>query len=217
LLSAGKFLAPQYGENDLSAIQSALSQDVRIAIPESVEIASYLECVAPYREELSSIADSLIEDDKSSHSQSLTRLNARLGELHEQMQLLRRHKGYLTYRAVWGFVGANKALIGSLLLGSAFAASGNYLGCGASAVVPIATRVVNKYTKVSIPNEATRLASEIRHAVRPRLQRVVAKYLNIDLRAMQLYDISKELTGDFQTKRARGKSNGVAPRRRQNN
>lgn len=178
---------------DNFSIESTLAQDIGIEIPQDIDIDAYLKCVAPYRKDLTDITCSLITEGANSQSKYLTIINSRLGDLRQQVLALDRSKLFLTYRATWGFLQSNKALIGSLIIASAFALKGNLVGCGIGPLTMAGAHIARKCNKLKIPEDMNKLCNEIKHSIRPFIQKYVAKYSEIDIRAIQLYEINDEL------------------------
>jgi hypothetical protein len=203
LLSNSKEVSRSVTSKELALVESALAQNVRLDIPEDIDINAYLECVSPYREELASIADNLAAEVVNSEKNQLTRLNNKLGELHEQIAALSKHKGFLTYRAVWGFTRTNKALVASLILASAYGLAGNYLGCGVGILTAMGSPVVKKFKRIKTPREVSNLASEIDNSIRPRIHKLISQYLRIDVRAIQLFEISELLSSSLGKSRSK--------------
>ncbi len=179
--------------NEEVLIQSALAQNIRIEIPENSDISKYFKCIDPYRAELSDIVDSIIIDSNNAKDGQILKLNNSLSIINEQVKQLSRNKKYLTYQAILGFTRTNKLLIGSVLVASVF---GLVPGCGALAAT-IATKLVKKYGNMQMPEEALPLLVELKHVIRPQLNKLIAKYTGVDYRAMQLFEINKSLEKDF--------------------
>ena len=201
LLEQTKASIPRLSTRDLSSIESALAQNIHLDLPHEVDITDYIKCVAPYRDTLAAIADSIVSE-ASAHDDQLTRINSITHELNDRVAQLSRNKTYLAYRAAWGFARCNKALLGSLLLASAFGLAGNYLGCGASIAAAAGAQILKKCGKLQMPEEMVPFVDAVKHTLRPHVQKMVAKYLNIDVRTIQLYEINKILDQSRQRRNA---------------
>jgi hypothetical protein len=184
---------PQLPTQELDYIQAVLAQKIEIRIPNAMRISDYVACVAPYRRELAGIVDSLIAEALNIPASTLTNLYSRLGTINEQMQSLSRNKRHLFYRASLGFARTNKALIASGLAASVLGLAGHYLGCGISVLSGAGLAAAKRFGKLKTPSEFKALEDEVTHTMRPYVHRLLAKYLDVDVRAVQLWDIGERL------------------------
>lgn len=184
---------PKLVARDVADVESALASEVHLDIPDGVDVDAFLECVGPYKDELAGIVDSIIEEASAKPSDYLTTLTSRTATLAEETRRLSKHKGLLVYRASCSFVANNKALLASGLLATMFGLTGNPLGCGVSLASGVGAHIGKKVGKLRMPQEAKMLIDEVKHSVRPYAHKLLAKYLNIDIRAVQMWDISSGL------------------------
>lgn len=193
LIHESEKMLPRLMSDDIAVVEEALANDIHMDIPNNVDIAKFLDCVAPHREEMSSIVDSLLAEASANKSGYLTSLSSKSAELGEEIRRLSKHKGFLVYRASSAFLNSNKTLLAAGLLATVLGITGNYLGCGITLLSGIGTHAVKRSGKLRIPEEAKALIDEVKHTVKPYVHKLLAKYLNIDIRAVQLWDINSEL------------------------
>ncbi len=70
---------------------------------------------------------------------------------------------------------------------------GNLAGCGISAASGLGAHVLGKKLDVKIPSEAKRLASNVKKRVREPVQNLLARYLDVDVRAVQICEMKEYL------------------------
>jgi hypothetical protein len=193
LLNSTKLALPSVSTEEIAVINKALANSLDLSVPNGVSINKFLDKVNPYREELSTIVNSLMNESLDNGEVSLSKLSARLGELNEQLLSLATKKRYIAYRASIGFTKANKTLLTSSMLAAIFGITGNLVGCGVSIASGIGIDIVRRARKVKSSPDVTRLGNVITHSLRPHVNSFLAKYLNLDVKAVQLYEIKERL------------------------
>ena len=71
--------------------------------------------------------------------------------------------------------------------------TGNFIGCGATILSGFGIEVVKRRTKLKMLSEVSKLGEQIAHSIRPSIHRRLAKYLDLDIRAVQLWDIKHRI------------------------
>ena len=177
---------------ELELIESALAQNIKINIPINGDVSEYFKHIDPYRIELAGIVDSIVSESSNQPDMHLIKLNKSLSGINEQLNSLSRNKKYLTYKAVIGFAKSNQLLLSSIFVASIF---GLVPGCGVL-TASVVGKIAKKYGKLEIPVDAIPLISELKHSIRPHLNHLLSHYTNIDIRAIQLFEIGKSIEKD---------------------
>lgn len=180
-------------ETEFDAVNEALLNDLGLSLPQKVAVPQFLKIVQPYRNELSGIIESLISDSTDNGQLSLTKLAAQLADLNQQLLELSQNKKLLTYRATTAFIKTNRTLLATGLLAGTMGLTGNLLGCGATVLSGVGIELAKRRTKLKMPGEVRKLGEEVAHSIRPTIHRLLANYLDLDIRAVQLWGIKERI------------------------
>ncbi len=119
LISTNPSLVEKAGISiDAKFVTDLLAQNLGITVPEGVEVNTFLDIYEPYRQQITSIIHSVVEESTSNDRVSVSKLSTLLSELNGQIAEISKKPGYLLYRASVGFAKSNKALIGGSLVHS---------------------------------------------------------------------------------------------------
>lgn len=131
LISTNPSLAEKVGIIlDVKFVTDLLAQNLGITVPEGIDVNTFLDIYEPYRQQITSIVHSVVEESTLNDRVSVSKLATLLSELNRQISEISKKPGYLLYRASVGFAKSNKALIGGALLAGALGLMGNLTGCG---------------------------------------------------------------------------------------
>lgn len=195
LISSDKRLAETAKVSlDTKLVADLLAQDIGITVPDDkADVNAFLDIYEPYRQQIIRIVDSIVEESTTDDKISVYKLSSLLSDLNGQISEISKRPGYLLYRASVGFAKSNKALIGGLLLAGALGLMGKYLGCEIAAGSVIGAHFWGKKPDVKVPSEAKKLASEVNKLLWDPVHKILAKYLDVDVRAVQICEMKKNL------------------------
>ncbi len=194
LISVDPSLAEKVGiDLDANFVTDILTQNLGITVPKGIDVNKFLDIYEPYRKQITDIVHSVVEESISDGRVSVSKLSTLLSDLNGQISEISKKPGYLLYRASLGFAKSNKALIGGALLAGALGLTGHFAGCGISVFSGIGAHFYGKKLDVKIPSEAKRLASLVKKRLREPVQKLLARYLDVDVRAVQICEMKKNL------------------------
>jgi len=179
---------------DMENIQYLLSKDLGINVPDEVDVNSFLDIYEPYKNDINIIVQSVIKESTIAGKVSISKLSVLLSELNGQILELSKKQSYLLYRASLRFAKSNKALIAGALTAGALGIMGNVAGCGVSLASGVGAHFLGNKIHIEIPSEAKKIASDVGRRLRNPVQKVLARYLDVDIRAIQICEMKKNLT-----------------------
>jgi len=180
-------------DQDTQLVHNLLSQNLGVNIPDKVDVNRFIDIYESYKEEIIDIVSSVINESTDDGKVSISKLSSLISELNGQIAELSKKPSYLVYRTSLGFAKNNKALIAGVLVAGALGIMGNLPGCGVSLASGIGAHLWGKKSHIKIPPEAKMLSSDVSRRLRKPIQKVLAHYLDVDIRAVQIYEIKKAL------------------------
>lgn len=132
----------EFSRDMLADVNNAMTKALHLSIPSRISIEKYLSVLEPYRKELSGVIQSVHEKSQKNGQLSITKLAARIEEINYNLLMLPKKKRFLVYRSSVSFIKANKAIIASSLLAGVFGITGNFVGCGLSAMSGVGAEIL---------------------------------------------------------------------------
>ncbi|MGA2333661.1 MAG: hypothetical protein ABSG75_18125 [Syntrophales bacterium] len=180
-------------EKEATVLSNVLSKELHLSIPEDIPTDKYLEILDPYRNELSDLMESLLTESTRDGQVSLTNLYAKVAELNNQLLSLPKKKRFLFYRASTAFLKSNNTLLASGLLAGIMGLTGSTVACGLGILSGFGLEIAKRKGKLKVPKEVKRFGEELGHTIRPQVHKLLAKCLNLDIKAVQIWDIRERL------------------------
>jgi len=181
-----------------------MSKGLWLDMPTGMSTDKYLSIVLPHKAKLKAISESILADSRDSQQQpSLSRLVATIGNINEQIRTAERTRRNQALQATVGLANNHPSLVTSLLVGGGLGLCTSMMGCapslvasasGISGTISGGVRWLTKAKKnASSDSRVQRYAETIIRDVKSLLAPIVASYLTMDIRSLQIWQIRNSL------------------------
>jgi hypothetical protein len=176
-------------------VKRFVAEELGLLLPKDMAADRYLEVVMPHRDRLSRLIGDIVNKPGTN---SLQPVIETVETINDEIRSAQGKTRFLAYRAAVGLASGNQALIGSVLVGGALAAAGHLGLCTASAAIGVGLKTLGKLTKLKGRKDYQDAGRAVVRDLQPPVAKVLAKYLGITARAVEVWQLREQLIGDAQ-------------------
>lgn len=180
-------------------VKHFVAEELGLLLPQSMSPDKYLDVVMPHRERLSRLVGDIVDRPGTN---SLQPVIDAVETINDEIRSAQGKTRFLAYRAAVGLAAGNQSLIASLLVGGALAAGGHLGLCTASAAIGVGLKTFRKLTKAKSRKDYRAAEQAVVRDLQPQVAKVLAKYLGITARAVEVWQLREQLIGDAQDGKA---------------
>jgi hypothetical protein len=182
-------------------VKNFVAEELGLLLPTEMGPEKYLEIVVPHRERLSGLIEDILTKPGTNSLQPVVET---VETINDEIRSVQGKTRFLAYRAAVGVASGNQALIASLLVGGALAAGGHLGLCTATAVIGAGIKTLGKFTKIKASKVYQDAKKAVGRQLQPQVAKVLAKYLGITPRAVEVWQLRQQLIGDGSEKTTKG-------------
>jgi hypothetical protein len=180
-----------------------LLEGLDLEAPADLNIAKYIEIIMNNRDAIKGIAKHIIT--KASNNDNIDKIAVsnllnEIVKLNDEVRRLQKSKKYRLLKIGTNILSANKWLISTLICAVAFGFKGNILGCATSTSAGIVgkmlkdnQRIEKILEKIKIKGPTQELRDIILNSLEPSLQKLLAIYLDTDLKVIQTMRVREKI------------------------
>jgi hypothetical protein len=194
----------------MPSVEHLIAENLEITIPKNMSPEKYIEIILPHKPKLTKIVRELAVKSRAEDGTVLLgKLIGEIGSINEQIRKTQKTRRYSALQASAGLVSTSPFLIGSLLAAGGMGLCSSMLGCNASLAASLtggavattgAAKLVAKALKTKMDNRVLAYKERVLQDLRQQFAGFMSSYLQMDVRAVQVWQVRKDLEKASSTK-----------------
>lgn len=194
----------------MPSVEHLIAENLEITIPKNMPAEKYIEIILPHKQKLTKIVRELAGKSRADDGKVLLgNLIGEIGSINEQIRKAQKTRRYSALQASAGMVSTNPFLIGSILAAGSVGLCSSLLGCNTSIVASLsggamattgAARLATKVLKTKWDDRVVSYKDRLVKDLKQQFTGFMSTYLKMDVRAVQIWQVRKDLKKGLKTK-----------------
>ena len=186
----------EYGETgfEVADARDSIMKGLRLSYDPSVPLETYLDIVCERKQKIRSIVNDILDKAKMPKETFLSNLQKEIEQMNEEVNSIKSSNKARIIELVTAFTSQNKSIIAGTIAGISMGIGGlGLVGCGAGVVSGLATEVLSRARKISLPSEVSAVTKRLSTRLEPHYEKLLATSLSANINAIQLWQLRRRI------------------------